>query len=149
MYSAELGMVRRNYCFRNCLLKRTASRKPLDTAGCFLQDDEWEEASDDEDDDVSEPSSATPAAFTGNGRSSVFKPIEDFANLLSEDFAEGSYTEDPDAKSDPINSINVSEYAVKYLKELARRDEAGFVACCQGLNRTQQEAVQAALHNSI
>lgn len=122
-----------------------------------MQEDEWEEASDDEDDeedDMSAPSPVDPALLIGIGRSSLlkssaFKPIEEFANILSEDFAEGSYTEDPDAKSDPINSINVSEYAVKYLKELARRDEAGFVACCQGLNRTQQEAVQAALHNSI
>lgn len=113
----------------------------------LLQDDEWEEASADEDDDDendgSTPSSST--AFAGNGHSSVFRPIEDFATLLSEDFAEGSYIEDPDAKNDPINNVNVSEYAIKYLKELARRDHAAFLACCQGLNRTQQEAIQAAL----
>ncbi|GAQ87921.1 Putative importin 9 [Klebsormidium nitens] len=107
-------------------------------------DDEWEEASGDEDeDDEAGPSGIVISA--GTGRSSVFQPIEDFANLFSEDFAEGTYVEDPDAKSDPINSVNVSEYAVKYLKELARRDQVGFAACCQGLNRTQQEAIHAAL----
>ena len=107
------------------------------------QDEDWEEASGDEDEeDEPGPSDGTSL---GNGRSSVFRPIEDFANLLSEEFAEGTYAEDPDAKSDSINSINVSEYSSKYLKELARRDNAGFAACCQGLTRTQQEAIQAAL----
>lgn len=109
------------------------------------QDDEWEEASGDEDEDDDEAGPPAGTITAGNGRSSVFQPIEDFANLLSKDFAGGNYVEDPDAKSDPINNVNVSEYAIKYLKELARRDHLGFAACCQGLNRTQQEAIQAAL----